>query len=46
MITITEQSEISAFAYDVNGDTLTFSITEFDEDFGETVTITIEFRRV
>jgi hypothetical protein len=45
-INIIEQSGTSTFDYDLDGDTLTFSITEFDDDLGGSILVTIEFRRV
>jgi hypothetical protein len=45
-ITITESSGTEMMNYEVSGDTLTLSITEYDDDLGGAVTITIEFRKV
>ncbi len=45
-ITITEQYGTNSFDYEVSGDTLRFYMTQFDDDFDELVTITIEFERV
>jgi hypothetical protein len=42
----TSTSGTSTFDYDLDGDTLTFSITEFDDDLGGSILVTIEFRRI
>jgi hypothetical protein len=45
-ITITESSGTEMMDYEVSGDTLTLLMTEYDDDLGGAVTITIEFRKV
>jgi len=45
MITIIDQSGTESFDYEVSEDTLRFNMTQFDDDFDEVVTITIEFKR-